>query len=726
MRISVIIAYHGEINYISDCFASLAEQSYRDFEVIVVCDGCEEPDVSEYPGMDIHFVKHEAAGNVAVMRNIGIEKAGGDYLYFLDADDYIDTDMFERMLGLATSGDVIYAAMRHTWYSRKVHYDNGEELNRQNGTAKKDRFHGDCENPYEFLIMRANGLQNVTILGMLISRRIVEKNNLRFDEEFQYFSDAPFLLQVLGGAESTAFCEEVTYVKRNHNDPVNLPALVQVKDEENKIFEAIRMFSNYKHAAPKDENEVYFDYKFVRFLVTRISWFIVKANPEKRSEVSACLKEALNKLGEDVDGRLGWYPKKLVKHGKSGRADKLAKTARANARKNKIRMVLRSRSKMKRYLYRKVFCKMKLFPDTVVFESFFGKNYSDSPKYIFEYMNENFPGKYKYVWIHREDKFKMPYPAKQVRRFGFRYFYYMARSKYFVFNGRQPRYFVKRNDSVFLETWHGTPLKKLVFDMDDVTSATPLYKEEVYKQTRAWDYLVAPNRFSADIFRHAFMYDGEMLETGYPRNDILYHKEKERIMDEIKDELNIPKDKKVILYAPTWRDDEFYGHGKYKFSLKLDLDRMKQELGDEYVIILRTHYFIADALDLSEYGNFAFNMSKYDDIARLYLISDVLITDYSSVFFDYANLRRPMLFYTYDLEKYRGVLRGFYMDVEEELPGPMLFDTDEVIDAIRNIADIQKKYADKYNKFCEKYCAWEDGHASEKVVKAVFDPRGSR
>jgi CDP-glycerol glycerophosphotransferase len=126
-------------------------------------------------------------------------------------------------------------------------------------------------------------------------------------------------------------------------------------------------------------------------------------------------------------------------------------------------------------------------------------------------------------------------------------------------------------------------------------------------------------------------------------------------------------------------------------------------------------------LDFSQYEGFAYNVSRYDDIARLYLISDILITDYSSVFFDYANLKRPMLFFTYDLEKYRGVLRGFYMDVEEELPGPMLFDTEEVMDAIRNLPKIEEEYKEKYEAFYEKYCGWEDGTASDKVIRAVFE-----
>ena len=122
--------------------------------------------------------------------------------------------------------------------------------------------------------------------------------------------------------------------------------------------------------------------------------------------------------------------------------------------------------------------------------------------------------------------------------------------------------------------------------------------------------------------------------------------------------------------------------------------------------------------------DFAYNLSNYDDISELYLISDYLITDYSSVFFDYANLKRPMLFYTYDLEKYRDVLRGFYIDIEEELPGPLLFTTEEVIDAFRNIDEIVNKYKDKYDVFYEKFCSWEDGQASKRVANAVFDPDG--
>src|SRR5699024_3405404 len=171
---------------------------------------------------------------------------------------------------------------------------------------------------------------------------------------------------------------------------------------------------------------------------------------------------------------------------------------------------------------------------------------------------------------------------------------------------------------------------------------------------------------------------------------------------------------------PTWRDDQYHGPGQYKFLLQSDLNRSREELNDEYVIALRMHYFISDNLDLSEFEGFAFDFSKYNDINDLYISSDILITDYSSVFFDFANLQKPILFYTYDLDKYKDVLRGFYIDMEKDLPGPLLFDSEQVIDSIKHVDSIKRNYKEKYDKFYNTFCKLEDGKATERVVKTVF------
>ena len=150
------------------------------------------------------------------------------------------------------------------------------------------------------------------------------------------------------------------------------------------------------------------------------------------------------------------------------------------------------------------------------------------------------------------------------------------------------------------------------------------------------------------------------------------------------------------------------------------MDRLQKQFGEEYILLLRLHYFIVDQLDLSKYGNFTVDGSSYDDITDLYLISDILITDYSSVFFDFANLKRPILYFTYDLEKYRDVLRGFYLDMEKDLPGPLLLTNDEVVDAIQNIDCVQEQYSEKYEQFYRRFCCIDDGHAAQRVCEKVF------
>lgn len=358
----------------------------------------------------------------------------------------------------------------------------------------------------------------------------------------------------------------------------------------------------------------------------------------------------------------------------------------------------------------------------VVFESFLGKQYSCNPRAIYEYLQSHHP-EYKMYWSvdkRHTSQFEgagIPY----LKRFSLSWLLKMTRARYWVTNSRLPLWIPKPKHTVYLQTWHGTPLKKLAADMKEVHmpgTTTESYKENFHAESSKWDYLISPNAYSSEIFARAFNVDtSKILETGYPRNDLLYNGNNRDTIDSLKRKLGIPSEKKIILYAPTWRDDEFYGKGKYKFEIKLDLNRLKQELGDEYVILLRLHYLISENLDLSAYQGFAYNLSSYEDISHLYLISDLLITDYSSVFFDYANLKRPMLFYVYDIENYRDKLRGFYFDFETNAPGSLVKTSDEIIDSIKAI---ESENTVEMNRFHERFCALEDGQATRRVIEKVF------
>ncbi len=741
VKVSIIIPYQNEKVYIHDCLDSLEEQTCKDFEAILVCDHSSESAIRVITEKTVSFplkiLELTDKSGVAAARNRGIHASNGEFILFLDCDDYLEKTAVQYLLERSEEKDIVYSRNRRTWYGRKVYYDNGEMLDEMNGEdsgtereeGKKSEIEireGDTEWTKVFChLVRSNfTITGISVLGILFRRDFLLENSFFFDEEYTYFADLPYIIGAMCRTQRVCEVRRVLYLKRKHNDPVRLPSLSQVSDEETKLKEAMKAYLDMKTSVYGHEEraEIAVDDKFIRYYVKKIAPFYLNNISGKYvQEIYELARSCLERLLPQSGRHAMWYSKRLIRYSRKHGPSQIAKKVKRHSSLQTFKRVARSRAALKKYLYRKVFTKMKVEDNMVVFESFLGRNYSDSPKYIYEYLGKNYPGKYRCIWILNR-KEQLPYPAKRVKRFSFSYFYYMAKSKYFVFNGRQPKYFIKREGSVFLETWHGTPLKKLVFDMGEVTSASPMYKRDVYIQSRAWDYLIAPNQFSADIFRRCFMYDGNMLFTGYPRNDILHLDQMatQALMLDIKEELGIPEGKKVILYAPTWRDDEFYGSGQYKFTLQLDLAEMRRELGEEFVVLLRTHYFIVDSLDLGAFAGFAYNVSTYHDIARLYLISDVLVTDYSSVFFDYANLRRPMLFFTYDLDKYRSTLRGFYMNIEEELPGPMLFTTEEVIAALKELPGINEMYKEKYDIFYHKYCGWEDGNSSRKVVEEVF------
>lgn len=363
-------------------------------------------------------------------------------------------------------------------------------------------------------------------------------------------------------------------------------------------------------------------------------------------------------------------------------------------------------------------------PTLIMFESFLGKQYSDNPRAIYEYMSVNYPG-YRLLWS--VDKKHVQYFRDNeipfVTRLSLSWLIYMSKATLWITNCRLPLWIPKAKGTTYLQTWHGTPLKRLANDMDEVhmpSTNTAQYKKNFILEADKWDFLVSPNRYSSDIFKRAFQFNGNLLETGYPRNDFLYSHNNESDQTELKQRLGIPLDKKVIFYAPTWRDNDYHAQGKYKFSLQFDCDEMYRALSEDYVIILRLHYLIADNLDLSKYKGFFYDFSKHDDIRDLYTISDMLITDYSSVFFDFANLKRPMIFYVYDIENYRDNLRGFYIDFEREAPGPLVKTTSELISEINHCAG--NNFNDIYNtqEFRDRFCYLEDGTASQKVSDEII------
>ena len=371
-------------------------------------------------------------------------------------------------------------------------------------------------------------------------------------------------------------------------------------------------------------------------------------------------------------------------------------------------------------------------PYCIIFESYMGRKYTCNPKALYlEMLTNPKYASYHFIWAFKEtEKFSDLESEKThlVKYGSVEYKKAYHRAKYFITNSRLPEWIVKKKKQIYIQTWHGTPLKKLGYDITVSGSNAMNSKREICDKYRndakRYDYMISPSQFCSEKFRSAFHLSPhvKIIEKGYPRNDQLFQSTSNQIL-KLKRSLHIPDDKTVILYAPTWRDNEHKSGVGYIQNLNINFDLLQTELGEDYVILFRSHYFIANEFDFSKYKGFLFDVSKYDEINNLYLVSDLLITDYSSVFFDFANLKKPMIFYMYDYDTYKHQLRDFYIDLEE-LPGPIIKEENEMelCLKIKNIRQEQKKYQKKYESFHKKYNYLDDKDCSRKVLEECVFP----
>ncbi|TDD31551.1 CDP-glycerol:glycerophosphate glycerophosphotransferase [Actinomadura sp. KC06] len=356
--------------------------------------------------------------------------------------------------------------------------------------------------------------------------------------------------------------------------------------------------------------------------------------------------------------------------------------------------------------------------ELALFDAYKGRQYSCNPRGIYDELRRR-ETDLEFVWVTENGQFGKPAGARTVLTGTREYYEALARARYVIGNWSQQEWFTKRDDQTYVQCWHGTPLKKLGYDV----------KQMPYKRTEGvdwmeydvpqWDLLLAQNEFSVPLFRQAFGYEGDVLVSGYPRNDVLNSPHREEIASAVRRRLGIPDGKKVVLYAPTWRDDFHLAIGKRAFRLEFDIERFRQALGRDHVLLLRTHYLVTDRPKLRP-GDCVIDASVYPDISELYLISDVLVTDYSSSMFDFAVTGRPMVFFTYDLERYRDHVRGFYFDFDAEAPGPLLSTSQEVVDALREPAALDAGYRNLRAAFAARYCPHDDGHAASRVLDRVL------
>lgn len=297
-------------------------------------------------------------------------------------------------------------------------------------------------------------------------------------------------------------------------------------------------------------------------------------------------------------------------------------------------------------------------PHKAVCQSFYGRGYSDSPRAI---ADELLSRGWKVYWIVSDEKAAATLPPEITPLLleSPRAIYHQCTASAWVDNARKWAYTRKRGDTCYVQTWHGFPLKRIEGDAADALPAD--YLKAAQRDSQMADLFLSNSQFLTEIYRRGFWYTGDVLEAGFPRNDVLAQPHPE-LAEKVRRALQVPQGKRLALYAPTFRKDK--GLSAYDLDYPRLVKALSRRFGGEWLLLAKLHPNIAEkAAQLNLDPAVVRNASDYPDIQELYLACDALVTDYSSVMFDYMITGKPCFLYVNDLAAYKDD-RNFYFDID--------------------------------------------------------------
>lgn len=296
----------------------------------------------------------------------------------------------------------------------------------------------------------------------------------------------------------------------------------------------------------------------------------------------------------------------------------------------------------------------------ILFFSYYGNQYGCNPKYISQYLVKKNLG-YKIIWAFtKPEKYNIS-GIKKVKYYSFRFFYELCTSKVIITNYRMITLFKKRKNQLYIQTWHSS-LRLKTIEKDAIANLPVYYIKMAQQDSQYIDCLISGCKFSTDIFKSSFWYNGLILECGTPRNDLFFSNEL-NIKAKITEEYNIPQTNKLILYAPTFRQTynlEYYNVDYIKLK-----EALHNRFGHEWTILVRLHPHLRQYSQQLLHGKQTVDVTNYDDIQELLAVSDILISDYSSLIFDFALTKRPCFLYVPDLNEYIQKERALYFDIKQ-------------------------------------------------------------
>ena len=726
--LSLVLPVHGVAEYLPRCLDSVLATAHPGLQVIAVDD--RSPDASgaildEYAARDprltvLHLPENRGQGGA---REAGLDLATGDYVWFVDPDDWLAEGAVEAVAAAL-------AAPEDRPDDRPDVLVTGFVRAYPDGGVEADTWRGLMDGaPASFTLAEWPGaLSMILAVWNKVTRRgyleELRAQGVRFGPG--HYEDIAVAYPVLLGAARISFLDrDVYYYRRLRPGAITTtpsPKHLDVFAE----YDAVFAFLDSRPDIPAALRDLVFD-RTVRQAVTVLDTpglvpdglrreFFARATDHVRRHRPA---------GHRHPGGLRGVQYRLVEQGSWGAYRRLRplqtlpRTVRGGvtgaARKGLPLAKRVVRGTARRGMF-EAYRRRPIDDNLAVYGAYWFRGYACNPAAIYRKARELAP-EVRGLWVVADAAkgAAMPPGVPYVVANTPAYIKAMSTARYLVNNVNFPISTPKRPGQVFLQTQHGTPVKLMGMDMKGHPGgADEMDFDRLAEHVTRWDYLVSPNPHTTAAFATAYPGDHTVLETGYPRNDRLALGTPEEARA-IRESLGIPEGRTTVLYAPTRREQHA------GFVPALDLEALAAALGPDTTLLVRTHYYYTADRPAGLGAGQVLDVSDHPSVEELCLAADVLVTDYSSLMFDYAVLDRPIALFTPDWEHYRS-FRGVYFDLVEQPPGHVAT-TQQELTAL--LADRAARAADPESAklraaFRERFCPWDDGGAAERVVRAVF------
>ena len=740
---SIIVPIYNVQSYLRECITSVLDQDFDDYEIVIV-DDC-TPDHSgeiadEMASADSRIKTLHLSQNVGLglARNAGVAAATGDYVLFLDGDDTLAPGSLSAIAAKLQANSLpellVYNYSR-VWWDGKQAVSWGAEL-----LARLS--------PGVFVPSDHLALFNLLPIACnkAYRRDFLERLGVSFRTGF--YEDISFTYTVLLNARTAVTINRVVLLYRQRREGGSILSTTSPKHfDVFAQYELVFAEADRLGIDARTRKHLY-DIMINHFVtILQHKGRLAKSDKKRFFEQAAVMAKSLYppadesqtaNLPSNIRGRL------FREHDyRAFAAYSWIDVRRVPTRRRlgKIYWPVRRAVRKVRALGRLYYGFMRLLPinpKLVVFSEYWGTGFGCNPRAIFEEMQRIAPD-LTAVWILDKSKQGLlPPGVKAIEPNGIKQWAAFARAKYFVNNVNFPGAYVKRPGQVHIQTMHGTPLKFCGLDVMgkavagtavDPNRVTPRQNGQVVAQDAArnrqefvdllrrsdrWDYALSSNAYSTEMWSHAYPCSYSWLEFGYPRNDVLVRSTPADV-ERCRSALGVSSERTLVLYAPTFRESAG------DTSLRLDLESLIDALPDDFVLLVRAHHTtsLGPAVDRLEREGRLINGSRLPSIVDCYLAADILITDYSSVMFDFAILDKPIVIYADDWDAYRES-RGTYFDLLAQPPGAVAVNQAQLTTILADRQYSSEESRRLLAEFRERFCSLDDGHAAENVIRRVM------